>query len=169
MNNRLFLIVVGPILAAALIPACDRPVPVTVDSTAPAFALERLGSGTTAFPDDGRGKVVVIHFWLSSCDFCRDEMRAINALQRRRGTEEFLALSVNAGDPRPAAGLYVRDLNLSYPVLLDPGGATARRYGVTAVPMTFIIDQRGRVRHRIFGEATRQILEQMTAPLLKQQ
>jgi peroxiredoxin len=118
------------------------------------------------FPGDGSGKVVVIHFWLSSCAFCGDEMLAIDGLQRRAGTKDLLALSVNAGDQRSAAERYVRDLTLSYPVLLDPAGATARRYGVTAVPLTYIVDREGRIRHRIFGEVTRQVLEQMTAPLV---
>lgn len=169
MLKRFPLTCVSLLLAVAAIPfGCDRPVPVSVGSPAPAFELERLGSGgTVTFPGDGRGRVVVIHFWLSSCDFCRDEMRAINALQRRNGADRFLALSVSAGDQRAAAERYVRELGLSYPVLLDPTGVTARRYGVTAVPLTFIVDRQGRVRHRIFGEVTERILEQMTAPLVK--
>jgi peroxiredoxin len=153
-------------IAAAVPAACGRSAPVGAGAPAPAFTLRNIASGTTSFPGDGRGKVVVIHFWLSSCAFCREEMRAIDALQQQLGTKDFLALSVNAGDQRSAAERYVRDLTLSYPVLLDPEGATARRYGVSAVPMTFIVDRRGRIGHRIFGEVTRQILEQMAAPLL---
>lgn len=154
------------IVAAAAPAACDRPGPVAVGSPAPTFTLEDVASGPVTFPGDGRGKVVIIHFWLSSCDFCRDEMQAIDALRRQLGTGDLMALSVNAGDQRSAAERYIRDLHLSYPVLLDPAGAAARRYGVTAVPMTFIVDREGRIRNRIFGEVTRHILEQMTAPLI---
>jgi peroxiredoxin len=56
----------------------------------------------------------------------------------------MLAVSADQGAGE-AVGRFVRDLGLTFPVLLDPELQVVGRYGVTGYPETFVIDRNGRV------------------------
>ena len=61
---------------------------------------------------------------------------------------------------------FVRELGVSYDVLLDPQGEVTRRYRVMGLPMTFIVDRQGVIRARIVGESTPEVFERAIAGLL---
>ena len=46
---------------------------------------------------------------------------------------------------------FVDQHGLTFPVVVDPTGDTERRYGVSALPTTFLIDRNGRIRVREVG------------------
>jgi peroxiredoxin len=56
-------------------------------------------------------------------------------------------------DGAAAVAPFVRELGLSFPVLLDREARVSGRYGVTGYPETFIIDRRGQVVNHIIGPA----------------
>jgi peroxiredoxin len=76
----------------------------------------------------------------------------MESLHRQLSGQDFVMLAVSEdADGRDAVEPFVRQLGLTFPVLLDPEGIIPRRYGVTGYPETFIIDRNGRVIQHIKG------------------
>lgn len=119
---------------------------------APEFALATLGGGQMALAGQ-RGSVVIMNVWASWCAPCRAEMPAIEAIYAERKARGLQVLAVNSTvqDNAENAAAFVRELDLSFPILLDQDGEVTRRYRVRALPTTFIIDRRGIIRSVIFG------------------
>ena len=57
-------------------------------------------------------------------------------------------------DSESAAASFARSVGLAYPILGDPGGVIANDFGVAALPVTVVIDARGRVAEVLQGPAT---------------
>jgi len=123
-----------------------------VYKSAPNFSLAMLGGGKKALADY-RGKVVLVHFWATWCLACRHEMPQIEQLWQRYRDDGLVVLGVNV-DRGNLAGVrrFVRERDLNFPSVLDPGGAVRNRYEVRALPTTYLIDQDGKIIGRIIGE-----------------
>jgi peroxiredoxin len=90
------------------------------------------------------GRVLLLSFWATWCEPCREEMPAMERLfqaYRGRGLA-LLALSADR-EGAPVVRSFVRRHGLTFPVGLDPDQAVARRYRVFALPSTFIVDREG--------------------------
>lgn len=118
---------------------------------------------------DLRGKVVLINFWASWCEPCRAEMPALQALADFYGPEKLVVLAVNFKESNAKMAQYVRSTGLSLPVLPDPAGDIARRWGVNVFPTTVLIAADGKPRQRIRGELdwTGREAEALLKPLFK--
>ena len=102
---------------------------------------------------DYRGKLVFLNFWATWCTYCRTEMPAMDRLYREFKSKGFEILAVNVKDDRKAALAFVKDLKLSYPIMLDPEGEIGLLYGAWGMPATYLIDENGIVLARMWGPA----------------
>ena len=93
---------------------------------------------------DQRGKVVVLNFWASWCVECRAEMPVLEQLQREFAARGFAVVGVNARETKEVAARYVKELGLTFPVVLDPDGKINVLYGVIGLPATFVVGRDGR-------------------------
>ena len=119
---------------------------------APAVTLATLDRGRASLADH-RDKLVVLNFWATWCHPCALEMPSLEALWRRyqeRGLV-VLAVSVDRGSPRGLLEPYVRNLKLTFPILLDPDSKTSDGWRVTALPATFIVRPGGEVTGMAVG------------------
>jgi len=123
-----------------------RPAP----SPAPPFALRDL-EGRPARLEDYRGRVVLLNFWATWCAPCREEMPAIQALARELDRQGLVVLAVNYQEGEAAVREFARETAVSVPVLLDPDGAVTRRYRVTVLPTTVLIDRQGALVGTVLG------------------
>ena len=163
MPGRLMLL----LLPALFLVACggERPT-IANDEPAPGFELERLDGGWTNL-DGLAGTVIAVRFWADWCPFCRREMRELEPVYQRLHGQGLELLAVNVGQDRARVERFVERVDYSYPNLLDPDSAVARRYGVIAIPVTYFIDRDGIVRGRILGESDAATFERMVLPLLQ--
>jgi peroxiredoxin len=118
----------------------------------PAFRLERFGGGHASL-ETWRGKLVVLNFWATWCTPCTTEMPTLEALwrdYRERGLV-VVGVSIDRGAPRPLIEPYVRNLGLTFPILLDPDTATSSAWRVTGLPATFIVKPGGDVAGMAIG------------------
>ena len=102
---------------------------------------------------DLRGKVVLLNFWATWCVPCRTEMPALEALYQRHKEAGLVVLAINM-DTLSSAGLeaFVKEVAVTFPIVLDPAWSTARLYQVRGLPTTYLIDRAGDVVVREVGE-----------------
>jgi len=115
--------------------------------------------------DKVRGKVVLLRFWADWCPYCRYEMPIIDKYYRKLKKEGFLVLAVNVKQSPEVALAFTAQLDISFPVPLDPDGKIAKRYGVYGIPTNFLIDREGTIREILVGEVFKE--EKFMRDLLK--
>jgi peroxiredoxin len=119
---------------------------------APDFTLPNL-DGTMVRLSDFRGKKgVFINFWATWCPPCRLEMPTMEKVYqeyRSRGLE-ILAVSIDVG-PKSVVTNFMRELKLTFPVLLDPEMEVLRTYKFFALPASVLINKQGIIRFKEQG------------------
>jgi len=90
-----------------------------------------------------RGKVVLVNFWASWCPECRPEMPLFERLHRDFAGRGLAVVGVNAREGAAVVRQYARELNLTFPLLLDAAGEVREAYGVIGLPTTFLIARDG--------------------------
>ena len=120
-----------------------------IGAYAPDFEYN-VPTGQTLRLSASRGKVVVVNFWATWCQPCRQEMPA---LQRVAGTEpDIVFLETDLQEPGDKVRSFMDQLALDrLQPILDTDGATTRRFGVLSLPSTFFIDRTGVIRHLELG------------------
>jgi peroxiredoxin len=126
-----------------------------IGTTAIDFNCKDLNGDTWSL-DKVRGKVVLLRFWADWCPYCRYEMPIIDKYYRKLKKEGFLVLSVNVRQSAQVALAFIAQLDVTFPVPLDPDGKMARKYGVYAIPTNFLIDREGIIREILIGEVFRE-------------
>ena len=111
---------------------------------APSETLPRLGGGEGSIAAF-KGKPLVVNFWASWCDPCKDEAPAVQAAHERLKKAGGTVLGVTVSDATPDSKAFMREYGLDFPSLRDVDGELAEDYATTGVPETFVIDAEGRV------------------------
>lgn len=139
---------------------------ISVGDTAPTAPLPRLeGDGAESLADY-RGRWVLVNFWASWCEPCREEAPALERFQREHGGPKFTVLGIDSRDLTSDGLGFVREYGLTYPQLRDGDGEAAEDYGTTGVPENFLVDPQGKVRLVVLGPISEERLRQEVAPLL---
>jgi peroxiredoxin len=121
------------------------------ESATPALSLKDVGGRQHALADY-RGSVVLVNFWATWCEPCRDEMVTMRKLQERLAGRPFVTLLVNYGESRIRVSEFVKRESIGFSVLLDPNQDASKAWRVRVLPSSFLIDANGRVRYSIIGE-----------------
>ncbi len=120
-------------------------------SETPPLTLKDL-NGRTHTLADYRGKVVLINFWATWCEPCREEMPAMRTLRERLAGQPFEVLVVNHGESATRVREFLARERLELLALLDPNQDAARAWRVRVLPGSFLVDAEGRVRYSVIGE-----------------
>jgi peroxiredoxin len=112
--------------------------------------------GLTWSLDKVKGKVVLLRFWADWCPYCRYEMPVIDKYYRMLKNQGLEVLAVNVKQSPEVALAFTAQLDITFPVPLDPDGKIAKRYGVYAIPTNFLIDREGIIREILIGEIFRE-------------
>ena len=114
----------------------------------PPLALVDVG-GRLYRLDDYRGKVVLVNFWATWCEPCREEMPSINRLRASLAGRPFEVLAVNLAESESRIRRFVEQLPLEFPVLMDRDGAAAKSWRARLLPMK--LSGRSRRQDPLFG------------------
>lgn len=109
-----------------------------------------LLDGSPVSLSDYQGQPVLVHFWATWCGICRVEQPAIESISQ---DWPVLTVAMQSGDAQ-ALREYMQENDYTHPVLVDETGALSARFGVGAVPATFVVNADGEVRFRQRGFAT---------------
>jgi len=117
----------------------------------PPLVLQDL-HGRTHRLADYRGKVVLVNFWATWCEPCRDEMPSIERLRQSLAGQPFEVLAVNIGEPLGRIERFLERMPLGFPMLLDRDTGVAKAWKARVVPATFLVGPAGRIRYVRYGE-----------------
>jgi thiol-disulfide isomerase/thioredoxin len=114
---------------------------------APDFTLGTLDGGTLTL-SSLRGRWVLINFWATWCAPCRAEMPYLDTLA---ADNLLTVLAINMREQPEEVRVFVAELGIDFPILLNPDDATLLAYGVRGLPTSFLIAPDGTIARRILG------------------
>lgn len=93
------------------------------------------------------GKVTVLHFWTLTEGISRKSLEPIDKVARylKKEEGEFLSINTGWGTTESEVLRLLRRLDISYEVVLDADQSIQRKFGVSSVPQTLLIDSDGNI------------------------
>jgi len=125
---------------------------------APDFSLPNL-TGQKLNLSSYRGKVVLLDFWATWCDPCRDEIPHFVELQKKYGDQGLQIIGVSMDDgPEPVRDFYQR-FKMNYPVVMGNAKTGELYGGVLGLPIAFLIGRDGRISAKHIGATDISVFE----------
>jgi thiol-disulfide isomerase/thioredoxin len=132
------------------------PQPRPIPERLPGFSLPDL-AGVPRTLSHWRGRSLAVNFWATWCEPCRREIPLLESLRRENARNRFEIIGI-AIDHRDSVAKYVRDMKMSYPILVGERGGleAAAAFGMEPVlPFTVFVDPEGRIVTVKIGELHR--------------
>ena len=136
-----------------------------VNYPAPPIALRTLDGGRFDLADH-RGEVVLVNFWGTWCEPCKEETPALQAAYQKLADQGLVIVGVDLFDgeiaqsrgeqaaAQQAVARFANRYGVTYPIALDETGQVARDYKLYPIPVSYFIDQAGAVRFIRIGQLT---------------
>ena len=135
----------GIIVAASALLVTLTAAALSVGSRAPEIGINDL-HGRPIRMSALRGKVVVVDFWASWCEPCREEFPVLERLYRAHRARGLVVVGVSVDNAAPNIQRFLRRTPASFPIVHDARHSVADRYRPPRMPSSYIIDRRGIVR-----------------------
>jgi thiol-disulfide isomerase/thioredoxin len=132
----------------------------------PPFVLANL-HGDTVRLGDFAGKVLLINFWASWCDPCREEFPRMAELYRTTSRHDFAIAAISDDVDLGKMLDFVQRFRPPFPVLVG-GGRMRGAYHYRGLPYSVLLDRRGRVIERIFGFGGDKEFQSLSATIAKE-
>jgi cytochrome c biogenesis protein CcmG/thiol:disulfide interchange protein DsbE len=113
-----------------------------------------------------RGRPVVVNFWATWCEPCVREFPLLARAATAHRADRLAVVGVLTGDRPSEARSFVRRHGATWPVGIDPDGATAAAWRAVGLPHTFFVRPDGTLASHHFSELTQPALDRQLAQIL---
>ena len=136
-----------------------------IGKPAPEFSLPELKDTSRQLShSDFLGKVSLLNVWATWCVSCRAEHPLLMQLARQGVT----IYGLDYKDNREDAKRWLQRFGDPYVAnAFDADGRVGIDWGVYGTPETFVIDQRGIIRHKHIGPLTEEAIQREILPLIQ--
>lgn len=150
----LILVAIGFILYVSV--AKDGEKVVKVGDKAPLFELKNLEGEKVAL-SDYKGKGVILNFWGTWCNPCKEEMPDLNRMNKIYHSKGVEVLTVHVKDSPQQVKQFFSELpeEVELMVALDGSGDVMRVYNANDLPNTYVIDKNGIIKAHHKGQMSR--------------
>jgi peroxiredoxin len=128
-----------------------------VGKAAPPFQLTDL-TGAKETLAEYRGRPVVLNFWATWCEPCKQEMPALQA--EAASSKDLVVLGIDNVEPAIRVKPFVQQYGITFPILLDQDGTVVEQYRIIGMPTSFFVDRAGVLRASYRGALTPEVLSQ---------
>ena len=109
------------------------------------FRLENPVTGKSISLSEYRGRWVLLNFWATWCAPCLEEIPSLDSLVEKIPEQSLVVLAVSSGEQKTVVAEYLKKSPHRFTVLLDTDQGASKKYGVRALPTTYLVDPQGRV------------------------
>ncbi|CAH1210498.1 Thiol-disulfide oxidoreductase ResA [Paenibacillus plantiphilus] len=135
-------------------------------SPPPDFALVGL-DGSTHRLADYKGKALIINFWGTFCPGCVYETPDLQSQYEKHKDKPFEIVGINLGEDEFTVKQFVKQYNVSYPIVYDTNRSVERKYGLRSYPTTFFVRPDGTIMDIYVGPMTEKDIDERVTELLK--
>ncbi len=100
---------------------------------------------------DFKGKPLIINVWASWCGPCRAEMGSLDRIAKRHNGKQFHIIGISTDDYPEKATDYLVRTTVSFDNYIDRNLLWETMLGAERIPLTVLVDARGRVVKRVYG------------------
>jgi peroxiredoxin len=141
---------------------------VRVAKPAPLFAL-KVAQGHTVKLTDFKNKALLICFLATSDDYCQQQMKILNDLQKQYGETNLAVLGFALDQKRPElVKVYAEQHHLTYPLYLADYSLIKGFGGLTSIPTTFVIDKNQNIIQTYIGVTETNVFDDYLKAIAKQ-
>lgn len=137
-------------------------------SLAPNFKLTQT-NGKDLRLSDFKGKIVILDFWATWCEPCKHGIPDLIDIQKKyHDVIQIIGISVDE-DTRSNVIPFVKEFGINYPIVYANSEVINSYGNIYLIPVTFIIDQSGKIVYKHEGLLEKKIYEIKINELLKKE
>jgi cytochrome c biogenesis protein CcmG/thiol:disulfide interchange protein DsbE len=144
----------GPALAlAALLVLAGSNVALGAASKAPNFTLPDVGGKDVTLSELLKDGPVIVDFWATWCKPCIKAFPDLQEIFDKYRNCGLSVVAVSIDGPRSVSrvGSFIKSKGNTFTVVLDPGQEVARKFFVTSVPRTVLVNTKGEIEYAVTG------------------
>jgi thiol-disulfide isomerase/thioredoxin len=92
-----------------------------------------------------KGKVVLLQFWTTWCQYCRREQKFVDALDKEFAAKGLVVLAINVGESKKLVNKYLQENPRSVKIVLTDDTNLAAMFAAKSYPIYVAIDKEGNV------------------------
>jgi len=111
---------------------------------APRFRAKTL-DGETFTNDSVKGKVLLLQFWTTWCQYCRREQPVVDDINKEFSAKGLVLLAVNVGESKKKVKKFLEENPRSVRIVLTEDTNLAAMFAATSFPVYVAIDREGNI------------------------